>query len=166
MPWYVAYTKPRNEKKVAALLQQKGVEVYCPVQEEIRQWSDRKKKVSEPVFRSYIFVQLEDYTSHSLPVLETPGIVSFVWWNKKPGIVRNEEIQAIKDFLTAYRDIKAITDIKEGELVAVQEGPLKNIEGVVKYIKGSKAYLTIASLGMSLVATVPVQSLDRLSGAD
>jgi transcription antitermination factor NusG len=166
MSWYVAYTKPRNEKKVAALLQQRGIEVYCPVQEEIRQWSDRKKKVSEPVFRSYIFVQLADYTQDSLPVLETAGVVSFVWWNKKPGIVRNEEIQAIKDFLTAYKEVKTVTDIKEGELVTVQEGPLKNIDGVVKYIKGSKAYLTIASLGMSLVATVPVRSIDRISGAD
>lgn len=163
MPWYVAYTKPRNEKKVAALLQQKGVEVYCPLQEEIRQWSDRKKKVSEPVFRSYLFVYMEDYNNDSVAVLETPGVVSFVWWNKKPGVVRNEEIQAIKDFLTSYRNIKTVTAIKEGEAVAIHEGPLKNMEGVVKYVKGAKAYLDIPSLGMSLIATVPVQSVNRLS---
>ncbi|RYE26048.1 MAG: UpxY family transcription antiterminator [Sphingobacteriales bacterium] len=161
MPWYVAYTKPRNEKKVAATLQQRGIAVYCPVQEEIRQWSDRKKKISEPVFRSYIFIELEDYTTGSLPVLETPGVVSFVWWNKKPGMVRGEEIQAIKDFLTAYRDVKAVTDIKKGDTVTVQEGPLKDMGGVVKYIQGNKAYLTIGSLGISLVAAVPVRSLDR-----
>src|SRR4051812_48560014 len=103
MPWYVLYTKPRNEKKVATLLQEKGVEVYCPVKEEVRQWSDRKKKISEPVFKSYIFVSLEDYNGQNIPVLETPGSVRFLWWNKKPGIVRDKEIQAIRDFLNNYK---------------------------------------------------------------
>ncbi len=161
MPWYVTYTKPRNEKKVTSLLQQKGIEVYCPLQDEIRQWSDRKKKVSEPVFRSYLFVKLKDYATESLQVLETPGIVSFVWWNKKPGVVRDEEIKAIQDFLTAYKEVKTITDIKEGEVVTVTEGPLKNMNGVVKFIKGRKAYLSVQALGLALVATVPVHSIDR-----
>jgi len=159
MPWYVLYTKPRNEKKVATLLQEKGIEVYCPVKEEIRQWSDRKKKISEPVFRSYIFVSLEDYNAENIPVLETPGSVRFLWWNKKPGVVRNEEIQAIRDFLNDYKGAEITVELTSGQEVTIGEGPLKDATGTVLHTKGNKVYLWIKTLSMSVVATVPIQSI-------
>ncbi|MGH2644138.1 MAG: transcription termination/antitermination NusG family protein, partial [Chitinophagaceae bacterium] len=53
MPWYALYTKSRNEKKVAERLVQKDIEIFFPLQEEVHQWSDRRKKVKVPVFRSY-----------------------------------------------------------------------------------------------------------------
>ncbi|MCB0698142.1 MAG: UpxY family transcription antiterminator, partial [Chitinophagaceae bacterium] len=119
MSWYVLYTKSRNEKKVAKRLEEKGIEVYCPLREEVRQWSDRKKKVAEPVFRSYLFVTLADYTKESVEVLYTPGTVRFLWWNNKPGIVRKHEIEAIKSFLNDYKDAEITVTFKEGEKIVV-----------------------------------------------
>lgn len=161
MSWYVLYTKPRNEKKVARLLSDMGVEVYCPVREEIRQWSDRKKKVAEPVFRSYIFIKLEDYKKESAEVLNTPGAVRFIWWNGKPGMVRAYEIQAIKDFLNDYKDVEITISLKEGEQIRVMEGPLKDAEGKVLMIKGNKAILHLHSLGLNMTAKLPLQSLSK-----
>ncbi|MEI8278354.1 MAG: UpxY family transcription antiterminator [Bacteroidota bacterium] len=159
MPWYVLYTKSRNEKKVARLLEEKGIEVYCPLQETIKQWSDRKKKVQEPVFRSYIFVKLMDYNLDSIQILYTPGTVRFLWWLKKPGIVRDEEIQMIKDFLNQYKNIESDTEIKQGESVLIMEGPLKEQTGSVIRLQGNKAILYIKSLGLNIVAHVPLQAL-------
>lgn len=159
MGWYVLYTKSRNEKKVAALLADKGVEVYCPIQEVIKQWSDRKKKVQEPVFRSYIFVHLKDYETESAGILRTPGTVRFLWWLGKPGLVRNEEIQLIKDFLTRYKDAEISMAVKKGQDVTIMEGPLKENTGKVLRIHGKKAILHIQSLGWDLVAEVPVRAL-------
>ncbi len=159
MPWFVLYTKPRNEKKVTSLLADKGVEVYCPQREVIKQWSDRKKKVIEPVFTSYIFVSLENYKEQATGILETPGAVRFLWWAGKPGIVRDREIKAIRDFLEAYKNAEITVDIKEGQKVSVTEGVLKGSEGVVTRVKGNKATLYLNMLGMNLVATLPVQSL-------
>lgn len=159
MPWFVLYTKPRNEKKVTSLLADKGVEVYCPQREVIKQWSDRKKKVIEPVFTSYIFVSLENYKEQAAGILETPGAVRFLWWAGKPGIVREQEIKAIRDFLEAYKNAEITVDIKEGQKVSVTEGVLKGSEGVVTRVKGNKATLYLNMLGMNLVATLPVQSL-------
>ena len=45
MPWYVLYTKPKNEKKVSEQLNSLGFEAYCPLVTTFRQWSDRKKKI-------------------------------------------------------------------------------------------------------------------------
>src|SRR3546814_17900290 len=60
MPWYALYTKPRNEKKLTSLLQAKGMTAWCPMQETLKQWSDRRKKVKAPLISSYIFVKLEE----------------------------------------------------------------------------------------------------------
>jgi transcription antitermination factor NusG len=159
MPWYVLYTKPKNEKKVTKLLSEKGIEVYCPLKEEIRQWSDRKKKIAEPVFKSYVFVSLNDYKEENVTVLNTPGSVRFLWWNKKPGIVRDKEIQDIKDFLNNYRDAEINMEFNAGEAVIVGEGPLREQHGTILQVRGNKAYLLIKTLSLSLVATLPVQSL-------
>lgn len=161
MAWYVLYTRSRNEKKVARLLTEKGVEVFCPLQNVIKQWSDRKKKIQEPVFRSYVFVHLSDYESESITVLTTPGSVRFLWWVGKPGIVRDEEIKLIKDFLNRYKDAEVKIQLKEGQEVTINEGPLKENKGKVIRIHGKKAILFVKSLGLNLVAEIPLQSLSQ-----
>ena len=78
MPWYVIYTKPRNEKKVAERLQQIGITVYCPMITMIKQWSDRKKKVQIPLLNSYVFVCLEDKEREK--VFQVSGVVRYLFW--------------------------------------------------------------------------------------
>lgn len=159
MPWYVLYTKPRNEKKLAMLLEQKGNQVYCPLHETIRQWSDRKKKVQEPVFKSYVFVWLGDYERECAEVLMTAGAVRFVRWLGKPGVVRDEEIEQIRAFLNNYKNSDISITVTQGQEVQVQEGFLKDATGTVLKVTGNTALLHLKSLGMNLVARLPIQSL-------
>lgn len=159
MPWYVLHTKPRNEKKVTRLLEQKGVRVYCPLRESIRQWSDRKKKVAEPVFKSYVFVYMDDYKEENVKVLMTAGAVRFLWWVGKPGVVREEEIQAIKNFLENYKNAEITVDFKPGEIVEVMEGPFKENKGELIQVRGNIAVIHIKALGFSMKAQIPVQSI-------
>jgi len=161
MPWYVLYTKPRNEKKLASLLAGAAYEVYCPVKEEVRQWSDRKKKVTEPVFKSYIFVFLEDYNAEAAKILSTPGALHFLWWNKKPGIVREAEINSIKNFLTSYKDADINIALNVGEKVKIKEGILVDNDGIVLYTQGNMVYLRLSSIGLNMIAKLPVQSLQK-----
>ena len=78
MPWYVLYTKSRQEKKVTEALNLLGVNAYCPVVTTMKQWSDRKKKVEEPLIKSYVFVNLEE--SNRDIVFEVPGVVRYLFW--------------------------------------------------------------------------------------
>jgi transcription antitermination factor NusG len=94
MNWYVVYTKPKWEKKVAERLNEIGVITYCPLVTKISQWSDRKKIVSVPLFNSYIFVQIEEKNRNR--VFEIPGAVRYLFWLGKPATVRNSEIEAIQ----------------------------------------------------------------------
>lgn len=75
MNWYVIYTKPKWEKKVAEQLADAGIECYCPLITQVRQWSDRKKKVVVPLFNSYVFVRLEDCDRNL--VFQSPGAVRY-----------------------------------------------------------------------------------------
>jgi transcription antitermination factor NusG len=58
--WYALYTKPRWEKKVHALLTDKKIESYCPLNKVRKKWSDRMKTVEEPLFKSYVFVRVNE----------------------------------------------------------------------------------------------------------
>ena len=48
--WYALYVKSRSEKKVLSQLEDMGLEAFLPLVTRIKQWSDRKKKVEEPLF--------------------------------------------------------------------------------------------------------------------
>lgn len=160
MPWYVLYTKPLNEKKTALLLEQRGIKVYCPTREVVKQWSDRKKKIQEPVFRSIVFVQLAHYASEQVEVLTTRGAVRFLWWQKKPGIVRDEEIEAIQSLLSKYKGSNVAIELSKGQEVTITDGPLKDQNGSVLRISGSKASVYLRSLGWNVVVDLPVQLLN------
>ena len=58
--WYVLYTKPRHEKRLAERLHSEGRIVFCPLKKTTKQWSDRKKVVEEALFPSFIFVQCQE----------------------------------------------------------------------------------------------------------
>lgn len=159
--WYVLYTKPRNEKKTARLLEEKGIRVYCPVKEVIKQWSDRKKKVAEPLFNSYLFVYLAHYQSQHVEVLHTPGAVRFLWWQKKPGIVREEEIEAIKSFLNCYKSVNLKVEFEKGAALIVTEGPFKGQTGSLIRTQSGRATLYLRSLNWNVIADFPVNHLER-----
>ena len=99
MEWRVLYTKPRNEKKVFDRLVKQGFEVYCPCQKTLKHWSDRKKWVEEPLFKSYLFVKSPSGELEKSAILETHGVVRFLYWLGAPACVKHEEIENIQKFL-------------------------------------------------------------------
>lgn len=94
MAWFAIYTRPKNEKKVVEGLEKLGVEVYCPMVTEIKQWSDRKKKVEIPLIKSYVFVNIEEKNRNI--VFEVPGVVRYLFWLGKPAVIQEQEIEVLK----------------------------------------------------------------------
>jgi transcription antitermination factor NusG len=158
MPCYVIYTKANNEKNVASLLS-KNFNVYCPLFDTIKQWSDRKKKVRIPLFRSYIFIFLDDYINQRNSVLSVPGAVRFLWWAGKPAIVREVEIEAIRNFLDEYKDVKISVNFNPGDVITIKEGPFRGHSGELISIRGNKAILELKSFGWHLTAEISVALL-------
>ena len=162
MSWYIIYTKPNNEKKIVCYLIDKGFDVYCPMYQEIRQWSDRKKNISVPLFKSYIFLFLNNYKNESSIVLNIPGVIRFIWWAGKPGIVRDEEILEIKKFLNEH-DTNQITIQylpSAGDTVLIKEGALMGRNGTFLNQKGRNAILEIKTIGCKLIAMVNMKDIE------
>ena len=160
--WKVVYTKPRSEKRIAERLGERGFDVYCPMQTTLKQWSDRKKKVSIPIFTSYVFLRVTELETDA--VLQDPAVLNFVYWLGKPAIIRDEEIDSIKMFLSENKDnALKVLNYSNGENVEIVHGPLKGYGGVVDKIKSGKLSLRIESLGM--VVSVEVNQ-DRVSSRE
>ena len=146
MPWYVIYTKPRNEKKVAERLLQIGITAYCPMITMMKQWSDRKKKVAVPLLNSYVFVFLDDKEREK--VFEVSGVVRYLFWLGKPAIVRDEEIEALKEGLKNTIASFEVKGIKVGDLLPIPSGPFQGKEGIIKQINKNSLQLILTELGV------------------
>jgi len=151
--WFAIYTRPRWEKKVNLLLQEKGVESYCPLNKVKRKWSDRVKIIEEPLFKSYVFVKVSD--EEKTTVRMTSGVTNFVYWNKKPAIIKEKEILTIKKFLDEYTDVHVYPiDLKLNDRVRVTSGSFMDHEGKVLGLRHKVVKVAIESLGYILVAYI------------
>lgn len=151
--WYAVYTRPRWEKKVAEILTDKKIENYCPLNKVVRQWSDRKKIVLEPLFTSYVFVKTTEKLLSD--IRKVNGIINFVYWLSKPAIIRNEEIDCIKNFLAEHNNIQLEkTPININTTVKITQGPLMEYEGKVIEIKNKTVKIVLPSLGYMMIAEV------------
>ena len=160
--WYVVYTKPRWEKKVAALLTDKGVENYCPLNRVSKKWSDRKKVVLEPLFKGYVFVALA--ITNKWEIKNTEGILNFVHWNGKPAIVKEKEINIIKRFLQEFDDIIVSNSrLSPSDEVEIKQGLLMNFKGIVLEVTGNRAKVKIEGMGLTLTAIFDKKNLEKIS---
>jgi transcription antitermination factor NusG len=160
--WFALYTKPRWEKKVNTKLLNKGIESWCPVQKVQRQWSDRKKIIEDPLFKSYVFVHIEEQEKSK--VLNTEGVVQFVYYLRKPAVIRDEEIQLIRSYLLekdVQISVQNLKQFEEKDLVVISKGVFMDNEGVV--VKGGKrkVYVRLESLDQLMTVEFPADHLQH-----
>jgi transcription antitermination factor NusG len=144
--WFVVYTRPQQELKVASQLSAMGITNYCPTITLVKQYSDRKKKVSRPLLSSYVMVELEDKERNK--VFACNGIVRYLFFLGKPAVVPASEINLMQDHLNGvYNDIK-LTTLSVGDSHTITEGPFSGVSGRVVETDNTKVKLELASLGM------------------
>lgn len=139
--WFVLYTKPRNELKVVERLRSNGVEAYTPTRTEVRQWSDRTKKVKVPLLPSMVLVSLQEKQVDM--VFEVPGVVRYLFEHGKRAKVSNQEVLAMQHYLenTYQRTSK---ELEVGDKVKV---PLLEQQATLLSIKGKKCLAQLQKLG-------------------
>ena len=151
--WLAIYTKPRWEKKVHQLLSAKGVESYCPLNKVKRKWSDRVKTIEEPLFKSYVFVKVTD--DDRTKVRLTNGVVNFVYWNGKPAIIREKEIQTIKRFLDEHENVMVRPmEFAKDQQVLILSGTFMDRHATVLDVRKKEVKVAIESMGQELVAYI------------
>lgn len=157
--WYAVYTRPNAEKKLVERLSERGQEAYLPLTAVTKQWSDRKKTVFEPLFKSYVFVRSTLEGLHR--VKNSPGFAHFVRFGGYPVTMPERQIIRIK---TVMKHFEATTSIANqfirGSTVTIINGPLMGMIGVLTEIKGKqKVAVEVSDLGQSMLVTLPIESL-------
>ncbi|MEA3444364.1 MAG: UpxY family transcription antiterminator [Bacteroidota bacterium] len=159
--WHVVYSAPRAEKKIDREFQELGLETFCPTQTVVRQWSDRKKKIEKVLFTSYVFVKcnFKDFVK----IFQVQGFVRFVYYLKRPAIVKDYEIENIRIFLEQTTD-HSITFVAD-ETVKIADGPLQGRTGKIERVGKHKLMIRIEQLGMCLLAEVHKNKVEHLQAA-
>lgn len=157
--WFAIYVKSRSEKKVALSLEEQGISYYLPLIRLLKQWSDRKKWVEEPLFKSYVFVNIEEKQYYD--VLQIPGVVRYITFERKAVPINEKQIEAIKYFLDEKEpEFDSEQLWKKGEQVEVISGSMAGLIGQLVDVKGKhKVSITIDAINRSILIQIPKSKL-------
>jgi transcription antitermination factor NusG len=153
--WYVVYTLPKAEKKVAERLGLAGFEYYLPIITEWKQWSDRKKKIQRPLISSVIFVQCSP--EKLADVYSLFGVSRVLRYLGKPAIVQAHEIENLKILLQEAIDpVTAESNVLPGSAVEVIRGPFKGLIGTaVMELNSVRIRIELHHLSLAFGVNVP-----------
>jgi len=168
--WHALYVRSRSEKKVLSQLEDQGYTAYLPLVTQMKQWSDRKKKVEEPLFKSYVFVFSSD--KEYIPILNVYGVIKFVSFEKQAVIVPENQILAIKKFVSEYErgeEFKMLNseDLKVGQKVRIINGPMKGLTGRLETIRNKRHLIVyIDVVGQSIPVHIPRAKVEPCRDVD
>ena len=146
--WFVVYTKPHQELKVADQLSAMNITNYCPTITLVKKYSDRKKKVIKPLISSYVMVYLEENQRDK--VFSCNGIVRYLFFLGKPAVVSAFEIDQMQNHLKGVYNNIQITNLSVGQSHTISDGPFSGLSGRVVESNNAKVKLELTSLGMSI----------------
>ena len=164
--WYALYVRSRYEKRVHQLLLEQGVVSFLPLLDTWKQWSDRKKKVSEPLFRGYLFVNIA-MQREKIAVLDTEGVVKFIGIGKTPSVIYQRDIEWLKQLVREPDAVhRTVDSLPPGQKVRVLVGPFKDFEGVVvKQGRESRLVVFFESIMQGVEVTIFPDVLAPIAGA-
>ena len=139
--WYVIRTRAQHENVVRDQIASKGIEVFLPLIDRMRQWKDRKKLVTFPLFPGYCFVRLSPEAR--LPVLKIQGVVEILGNSQGPLPVPDDELEGVRRLVTSTLKHDPHPYLKKGMAVEVLRGPLTGLRGIMVR-KGMKARFVIS----------------------
>ena len=137
--WIAIYTKPKHEKKIAKELINRGYHTYLPLIKKRRKWSDRKKWVEFPLFKSYLFVKTK--LNETISILKVPGIITIVKFGEKIAIIDKKSIESIKILIEGGHKPKSTDYLLKGDSVIIKEGPLKDLSGEIIHLQGENYFI-------------------------
>jgi transcription antitermination factor NusG len=142
--WYALQIWTGKEKVTSAALQLKNYEVFLPLSNEKRQWSDRCKLVQNPLFPGYAFCRFP--VKDKIPILATPNVMGIIGHNKTPVPISTEEIENVRTLVNSRASLEHHPFLALGQRVYVDKGPLQGAHGVLTTVKSQHRLVVSISL--------------------
>jgi transcriptional antiterminator RfaH len=156
--WFALYTKSRSEFKAEEQINAQQIECYLPTIVKYKQWSDRKKRIVEPLIRGYIFIFADE--KERIISLEQNAVVRCLTERGRPAKIPGWQIDNLKNMLRNEADFYITEGLIPGTKVRIKEGPFEDVIGVIKEIEGGRTIaVTIDLLNRSVIAHLPRESI-------
>ena len=152
--WYAIQTRPRHEKKVAGELQEKRIESYLPLLNQIHRWSDRRKLIQVPLFPGYVFVRSKLDPVLRYSILSTWGALAFVGPQREASPIPDTQIEDIRTLLQTKVSLSPYPFLKVGQRVRVRGGALDGMEGILVTNGHKRLVISVESIQRSLSITI------------
>ena len=153
--WYVLYVKSKRETIIQDCINELDFDItaYCPTHVVVKQWKDRKKKVTEPILPKIVFIKTQENLRDKVFII--PGTVRYLFEQQKPAIVREVEIEQLKTITNNSRVIgHEVTSLVKGSEIDLTPYGLKDLKGIVDKVSNSVCWVTLKTLGCSLKLTI------------
>lgn len=148
--WYAIHTRHQHEVAVRRQLEQDGIHSYVPVIDEVRQWSDRKKRVQVPLFSCFVFVRGVYSAQMHHSVVRKPGVLGFVGIGRQGTPIPDGEIDSIRQLLASKIPFSPYPFVNTGQRVRIRGGALDSIEGIVVSNTGRKLIVSVETIHRSI----------------
>ena len=161
-PWCALYVRHQHEKTVAQILSNKGIETLLPLYSAERQWKDRVKELSLPLFPCYLFLRNE--YERRLEILTTPGVHGLVGIGGRATPISQPEIDAVRQIIKKGVRVEPHAYLRCGDWVRVKTGPLEGIEGVMVRKKNqTRLVISVELLQKSAAVEVDISMVEPLA---
>jgi transcription antitermination factor NusG len=159
--WFAVWTRSRQEKSAAVMLEALGVQHFLPLKSEVHRWSDREQKVVTPLFSGYLFVRLNLTKDSRLRVLNTPGVAGLVGNQNGPMPIPDFEIENIHTVLTRKVQTSPYPFFAVGERVRVTRGALAGVEGrLIRSNTDSKLVISVEMIQQSIALSIHASDVE------
>ncbi len=162
--WYAIHTRAKHEKRVAAELQERGIETFVPVSREVHRWSDRNRVLEVPLFPCYAFISAELTAKVQSTVLQHPSVLRWIGFQGRPSPIPKEEILSIQIVSRSGVPVGPHAFMNIGERVRIRGGSLDGVEGVL--IKNENEHTLVVSVelvGQSVALSLHNYELERVT---
>ncbi len=161
--WHAIYTRSKYEKRVYNLLLEHNIESFLPLVRTVKQWSDRKKKVTEPLVKSYVFVKVSEKEYYD--AVNIGGAVCYVRFEGKAAVIPEWQIETMKKILETETSFELTTEkFAPGEQVLIKVGAMAGYQGeVIRTTKGDrKLILRIGELGFAMELELGLDKVEKV----
>ena len=101
--WYVALVRMHHEKKVSERLSKMGIDSFVPVQQQIHQWSDRRKLVDTVLLPMMVFVHVTPKERMEVLTFSTVSRYMVMRGESTPAVIPDEQMARFR-FMLDYSD--------------------------------------------------------------
>jgi transcription antitermination factor NusG len=161
LPWFALYVRPRHEKRVSFLLEEKGFKTFLPMYMTRRRWVDRMKTVELPLFPQYVFCRLD--THRRTPIVATPGVLNIVGTGRQPVAVAPSEIESVQRVIDSRLAREPYSFIQAGRRVRIETGSLAGVTGILIEVKrAARLVLSVSLLQRSISVEIDRDSVSPI----